>query len=118
MCRIAAMIRTLLICCLLVVSADVASHAADAHPSDGARQLKSKVMPEYPDLAKRFNIKGTVRLELFIKADGHVRKITVLGGNPVLAQSAVVAVRKWRYAEATAETTMVVKLNFNPGPRK
>lgn len=118
MCRTAAVIRTFVIACLLLLCCSIAAQATDAHSSGGARQLKSKVMPEYPELAKRINIKGSVRLELLIKPDGHVRKITVLGGNPVLAQAAVEAVHKWRYAEASAETTTVVKLDFDPGAHK
>jgi TonB family protein len=88
---------------------------ADAtHPSDGKRQLKNKVMPVYPELAKRFNIKGAVRLALVIKPDGHVRQVNVLGGNPVLARAALEAVMKWRYSPADTESTVVVKLDFDP----
>jgi TonB family protein len=112
--RIAAVARTISICGLLVVAAAVALQAADAHPTDSKRQLKTKVMPEYPELAKRVNIKGAVRLEVIVNADGHVKKVKVLGGNPVLAQAAVEAVRKWRYSTADTESTLVVKLDFDP----
>ena len=112
--RIAASIRTISVCGLLVLAAAVALRAADAHPTDNKRQLKTKVMPEYPELAKRVNIKGAVRLEVIVNPDGHVKKVTVLGGNPVLAQAAVAAVRRWRYAPANTESTVLVKLDFDP----
>ena len=112
--RIAAVMRKILFCGLLVVAAGVAIRAADSHPTDNKRQLKTKVMPEYPELAKRVNIKGAVRLEVIVNADGHVKKVKVLGGNPVLAQAAVEAVRKWRYSTADTESTLVVKLDFDP----
>lgn len=112
--RSAAVIRKILVCYLLLVAAAVALQAADAHPTDNKRQLKSKVMPEYPELAKRINMKGAVRLEVLVLPDGHVKKVNVLGGNPVLAQAAVEAVRKWRYSPADSESTVVVKLDFDP----
>jgi TonB family protein len=115
--RIAAMMRTISVCGLLVVAAAVALRAADAHPTDNKRQLKTKVMPEYPELAKRVNIKGAVRLELQVLPDGHVKKVSVLGGNPVLAQAAVEAVRKWRYSPADTESIVVVKLDFDPAAK-
>lgn len=117
--RIAAAIVGISVFVLLVLPSAMALGAADAtHPSDGKRQLKSKVMPEYPDLAKEFNIKGAVRLELVIKPDGHVKQVNVLGGNPVLARAAMQAVRKWRYSAADEESTVVVKLDFDPSDKK
>jgi TonB family protein len=112
--RVAGTIRKISVCGLLVMAVAMAVHAADAHPSDNKRALKTKVMPEYPELAKRVNIKGAVRLELLVKPDGHVNKVSVLGGNPVLVQAAVEAVKKWRYVPASTESTIVVKLDFNP----
>ena len=112
--RIAATIRKIVPCCLLVLAAAVAVHGADAHSTANKRQLKIKIMPEYPKLARRFNLKGAVRLELLVKPDGRVQKINVLGGNPVLVQAAVLAVRKWRYQPANTESDVVVKLDFDP----
>lgn len=115
--RITTTIRKMAACSLLVLAAAVAVHGADAHSTADKRQLKTKIMPEYPELAKQFNIKGTVRLQLLVKPDGHVQKVSVLGGNPVLAQAATVAVRRWRYEPANTESTIVVKLDFDPGSK-
>lgn len=104
--------RIIIVCCLLLPASQI-SFGAEA-----TRQLKTKVVPEYPELARRVNIRGAVRLELLIMPDGHVDKVTVLGGNPVLAQAAVAAVRKWRYSPAPAESTVVVKLDFDPSTTK
>jgi TonB family protein len=117
--RIAAAIFKISVFGLLVLPPAMALGGADVtHPSDAKRQLKNKVMPEYPELAKRFNIKGAVRLALVIKPDGHVKQVNVLGGNPVLARSALEAVRKWRYSPADTESTVVVKLDFDPSDSK
>lgn len=84
---------------------------------ENQRVLKVKVVPEYPELARRVNIKGSVRLELVVATNGHIKDVTVLGGNPVLAQAAENAVRKWRYESAKTESTIVVKLDFDPDPK-
>jgi TonB family protein len=89
-------------------------NASPTDPDENVRPLKVKVSPEYPELAKRMNMKGSVRLQLLIAADGHVKKWKVLGGNPVLVQAAEDAVRKWRYAPAPVESTAVVKFDFDP----
>lgn len=97
-------------CCTFIATA---SHAITT-PDEGTRQLKVKVAPEYPELAKRMNMKGSVRLELLIAADGRVKDTKVLGGNPVLVQAAEDAARKWRYAPADAESKIIVKFDFDP----
>lgn len=79
-----------------------------------ARKTVSRVMPTYPPLAKRLNIKGSVRMEVLIRPDGTVKSSRVLGGNPVLLQSAADAVRKWRFESATEETAEIVMVTFEP----
>ncbi|HSM86422.1 MAG TPA: energy transducer TonB [Candidatus Limnocylindrales bacterium] len=85
-----------------------------AHAQGPARKLKSSIQPEYPELAKRNNIRGTARVQLLIATNGKVKHVKVLGGNAVLAQAAVDAVMKWKYEPASAETTLVVKFDFDP----
>jgi TonB family protein len=117
--RIAAAILKIGVFCLLVLPPAMALGGPDVtHPSDAKRQLVNKVVPEYPELAKQFNMKGAVRLALVIKPDGHIKQVKVLGGNPLLARAAVEAVRKWRYSPADTESTVVVKLDFDPSEHK
>jgi periplasmic protein TonB len=59
--------------------------------------LTHRVQPLYPVVAKTAHISGVVRLRAIIATDGSVRQLEVLSGNPILAQSAVAAVREWRY---------------------
>ncbi len=68
----------------------------------------------YPDLAKRMHIAGVVKLEVVIQANGNVKSTKVVGGNPVLIQSATDAVRKWKFEAAPDETIGVVELTFEP----
>jgi len=59
--------------------------------------LIHRVQPIYPVVAKTAHISGTVRLRAIIATDGSVRQLEVLSGNLILAQSAIAAVREWRY---------------------
>lgn len=79
-----------------------------------SRKVKSGNQPGYPDLAKRYKIQGTARLLIVVGLDGSVKDIKVLGGNAVLAQAAVDAVKKWKYEPAPAESTLVLKFDFRP----
>jgi len=60
------------------------------------------------------NLRGTVRLEALVRADGSVKEVHVVGGHPILAEAAVRAVMQWRYEAAPKESTEVVKVNFGP----
>ena len=82
--------------------------------AEDSRKLKSSVPPEYPDLARQNEIQGTVRLQILIAPDGTVKEIKVLGGNAVLVDAAVKAVKKWKYEPAAGETSVVLKFDFKP----
>jgi TonB family protein len=87
---------------------------AIADSNGGERQLVTRVEPKYPlDLQKR-SIGGTVRLKVFIAANGSVDHVDLLGGNPILGESAVTAVQKWKYAAANSKTTMEISVPFDP----
>ncbi len=78
------------------------------------RKAKSKVAPVYPELAKRMNIAGVVRIQITVATNGSVKEATLVGGHPVLANAALDAVRKWRYEAAPAESTGIVVFRFSP----
>lgn len=78
------------------------------------RKIVSRVAPVYPDLAKRMHVSGVVKMEVVIRANGNVKSTKVVGGNPVLIESATEAVRKWKFEGAPEETTEVVQLTFAP----
>ncbi len=70
------------------------------------RRLRSGDPPEYPEIAKKLNIRGIARVQATVAPDGSVKEIKELGGNPVLLQALVSAVRKWKY-EATDRTSSI-----------
>jgi TonB family protein len=82
--------------------------------NDTQRRLISQVEPEYPDTLKRLNIGGTVRLRLTIGPKGNVEGVEVLGGNPILGDSAVAAVRQWVYSASHSRTIEDVSIPFGP----
>ena len=56
-----------------------------------------RILPVYPPLAKAARIQGLVRLEGIIARDGTIQQLRVVSGHPLLVQSALDAVRQWRY---------------------
>jgi TonB family protein len=77
------------------------------------RKIKSQVSPAYPDLAKRMNIHGKVRLEVTIAADGSVKSVHCLGGHPLLVGASQDAVSKWKFESGPKETTQIIEINFD-----
>ena|SRR5690242_20704599 len=77
------------------------------------RKVTRRVEPQYPELAKRMNASGIVRLKVMVSKDGSVTDVTVLGGHPLLAVAAEDAVKKWRY-EPGPESTQTVEIRFVP----
>lgn len=78
-----------------------------------ARKVKTKVPPSYPELARRMNIRGTVKVLVVVSRDGTVKDSRVVGGNPILVNSAVDALKKWKFEPATEESTGVVEFRFD-----
>jgi len=63
-----------------------------------AAKLIHRVNPAYPPLAVQAHVAGTVRLHAVIGKNGTVREVDALAGHPLLLQSAMTAVRQWRYS--------------------
>ena len=77
------------------------------------RQAVKQPLPEYPAILKRLKIGGTVKLNAIVAADGTVKKTTIDGGNPVLAEVACNAVKKWKYAPAAQQSGVPVEITFD-----
>ena len=57
----------------------------------------SVVTPTYPKEARKNKIEGQVVLHAVVTLDGALQDLTVVSGNPILADAALEAVRQWRY---------------------
>ena len=62
-----------------------------------AKQIISKAVPIYPPEAKKAKIQGKVVLSILIDKGGNVQNVTAISGPPQLQQSAIDAVRQWKY---------------------
>lgn len=96
---------------LIALLSTTSSRPANAQES---RKVKVRVEADYPELARRNNIRGSARVQIVITAEGNVKDVRVLGGNPVLAQAAVDAAKKWKYEPASYESTTILKFDFAP----
>jgi protein TonB len=70
-----------------------------------------QVKPRYPESARRRGIEGTVLLKMRITAQGRVEDVRVVrsAGYPELDESAIEAVRRWRFEPARHNGEPVVE---------
>jgi protein TonB len=59
--------------------------------------LVRKVMPQYPEIARKLRLEGQVVLQAVIGRDGNMQMVRVLRGHAMLAPAAEDAVRQWQY---------------------
>ena len=78
------------------------------------RKAKTKVAPAYPDLARRMNIVGTVKVLVTVLPNGNLKDTKVVGGNPLLVNAAMDALKKWKFEPADAESSGTVEFKFQP----
>ncbi len=80
---------------------------------ESKRKIKTKTAPVYPDLARRMNVTGKVKLEVLIAPDGRVKTMRVIGGHPLLVQACQDAVKEWKFVSAPEESTQVIEFDFH-----
>lgn len=78
------------------------------------RKVLVSVKPDYSEILRHAQIGGVVRLKAVVSPEGRVLNTEVIGGNPILAESAVAAVKSWKYAPAAAQTVEEVSISFSP----
>ena len=93
----------------MVLFTTASSFAQDARP------IKSKVVPSYPELARKLNVNGTVRVELVVLPSGQVKSAKAVGGHPLLIEAAVSAAKQFKFVSGTEETVEIVPFNFSQG---
>jgi TonB family protein len=96
--------KFIVLCLVLLVAGGLAE--------DAERKVVRSESVEYPELARKMDLHGTVKLKIWIAPEGTVRRLEYVGGHPVLAESALACVKKWRYETAQKETTQTVEVKF------
>jgi TonB family protein len=81
--------------------------------NQGERKLIRRVEPKYPETLKQLGIGGTVRLRVTISAKGNVENVGLLGGNPILGESAINAVKQWVYTAGHSRNVVEVNIPFD-----
>jgi TonB family protein len=104
----------LLVCVALAGQAFLAIPLHSQTHISTERRVITRVDPEYPETLKRLFIGGIVRVETVVGPDGTVQNTKLLGGNPILGQAAIKAIKQWKYAPSGSKDTLVVRLDFNP----
>lgn len=82
-----------------------------------SQMLEHRVAAEYPPLAAQARVSGTVRLNVVVGKDGSVQNVQLTSGHPLLVESAVKAVRQYRYRPTllngqAVEVVTQVDVNF------
>ena len=88
--------------------------------TDAASHVARNIEPVVPPLAKAAKIGGKVKLHIIISPSGDVSSVTVISGHPLLVQSAINAVKQWKYkpfleGETAISVATDVELDFPGG---
>ena len=91
-----------------------AASAQSQQPStENGRKIVRKLAPEYPELARKMNLGGTVKVVAVVAADGDVKAVEPKGGSPILLKAAEDAVAKWKFVSG-GESREVIEVHFAP----
>jgi outer membrane biosynthesis protein TonB len=81
--------------------------------TESSRQILRKTAPAYPEVARRINLGGTVRVIAIVAADGNVKSVEPKGGSPIQLKAAEDAVAKWKFATGS-ESQELIEVHFAP----
>src|SRR2546421_6245602 len=96
-----------------LIFSGVCGFAQSGSTDESKRKVKTKTAPLYPELARRMNVSGKVKIEVVIAPDGRVKSTRVVGGHPLLVQACQDAVKEWKFVPAPEETTNAVEFEFH-----
>jgi TonB family protein len=88
--------------------------SATDSPAQEGRKVISRTTPVYPEAAKRLAITGTVKVQVVIASDGHIRETKVIGGHPLLVDSVQEALKTWKYEPASSDSAVLLEFHFHP----
>jgi TonB family protein len=83
-------------------------------PAQESRKVLSNPAPVYPEIARKLLLTGVVKVQVVIAPDGKIKSTNVVGGHPVLVKAVEDALKSWKYAPASSETTTQLEFNFHP----
>ena len=103
----------------LMLSVGMLSAEVRVSGADAIKAAVSKVQPEYTPIARQMKVAGSVEIEAVVDASGKVESAKAVSGNPILTQSSVNAVQKWRFTPFTengqpTKAVATLKFDFRP----
>jgi TonB family protein len=104
-------IRGMLVGAVLVAASVGLSAAQEV--SFNRKAVKMVAVP-YPSILKSKGIGGTVKLRVQVSANGTVKDVQVLGGNAILSDCSVKAVKQWVFVASEKEESIEVSVAFDP----
>jgi TonB family protein len=108
--------RILAVCLLAVLGVGSGAapflRAQEGDAPGSKRRVKVMGKPQYPDLAKKLNLTGVVKIEVTIGTDGKVKRTHVIGGHPVLATEAEKAAMQSEFEPGPKETSEIIEFKF------
>ena len=111
--RISGGIRFAVTAVLAVLLAGSSAFSQTGSTDESKRKVKSRTTPAYPELARRMNVSGKVKIEVVVAPDGRVKTTRVVGGHPLLVQTCQDALKEWKFVPASEETTQIVEFEFH-----
>src|SRR5256885_15572603 len=94
--RIGCGISLLAVILTLTIAASGPMSAQSTEQAGSERKIVTRSEPEYPEALKRLYIGGVVKVEAVVRPNGGVESTQLLGGSPILGQSAMKAIRQWK----------------------
>ncbi len=65
--------------------------------AEAIKSALNRPPPEYSAVARQMKVVGKVEVEATVGTDGSVETVKVITGNPLLTNSAVNAVKRWKF---------------------
>jgi len=96
-----------------IVTAGHKTLAQESEADAGKRKIRVRVTPVYPPLARQMNVSGRVKIEVTVAPDGRVVSSRVVGGSPLLVNSALDAVKKFQFEPGSRETIETLEFQFD-----
>ena len=112
--KLPQILRTLLWLILLMEAVSVPCVFSQVETN---RKAVKTVKPEYPALADKMHITGSVKLAVIISPDGKVKSTRVVGGHPLLIPAATAAAKRWQFEPDSKETSQVIEFKFDASER-
>jgi protein TonB len=110
--------QTMMICAAMLLTAGAYGEIR-VGSAEAVKAATSKPQPVYSPVARQMKVAGRVEVEAMVDESGKVESVKAVNGNPLLTQSAVSAVQKWKFTPFTADgkpTKAIATISFEFRP--